>query len=550
MDIPALIPIDWIQQFGTNNDDWTSDVGVDSSGNVIVTGSTYGALPGQISYGEADAFVRKYRADGSQIWTHQFGGTDWDYGDYLAIDQSDNVIVAGQTYNSLPGQTLQGTTDVYVGKYDAQGTLLWLRQFGSAGYDCALDVTTDSLNNVIVSGYTGGTLPGKTPLGSNDAFVRKYNSDGVEQWTQQFGSAEIDFAIGIATDSTNNIVVVGYTRGALDGQSSAGSWDAFIRKYNSTGTVVWTRQFGTAGDDEAFAVAIDIVGGIYVVGITDGALPSQTIAGSFDAFVRKYSSDGTELWTHQFGTPFRDNAWHVNVDRSGNVFITGDTEGVIAGQASLGGKDAFVRSYDTEGNLRWTRQFGSTGSDRGNGIALNAAGDVYVVGSAEGVLPGQVGFGERDAFLAKIGPFNTPVISGFVKNGSAGIPHVAITFNPASGQTSTDNNGTYSRSVTSGWIGDITPFLSGYIFNPNIRNYTNNVIAHLKDQDFAAVYTVKKGDIDGDGNVNLTDAILALQVMAGQQPASLNLAADVNSDGRIGMADVIYILQKVAGMQP
>jgi hypothetical protein len=104
--------------------------------------------------------------------------------------------------------------------------------------------------------------------------------------------------------------------------------------------------------------------------------------------------------------------------------------------------------------------------------------------------------------------------------------------------------------VTSGWIGDITPSLSGYIFNPNIRNYTNNVIAHLKDQDFAAVYAVNKGDIDGDGNVNLTDAILALQVMAGRQPASLNLAADVNSDGRIGMADVIYILQKVAGMQP
>ena len=91
------------------------------------------------------------------------------------------------------------------------------------------------------------------------------------QWIRQFGSSDVDIAYGVAVNSSG-VYVVGYTIATLPGQTSAGSTDAFIRKYDSSGNVVWTRQFGTQGFDQAFAVAVDSTG-VYVAGLTNGSLP-------------------------------------------------------------------------------------------------------------------------------------------------------------------------------------------------------------------------------------------------------------------------------------
>ena len=94
-------------------------------------------------------------------------------------------------------------------------------------------ITTDSSNNIYVTGHTYGGLDENSSAGSSDLFVVKYNSSGTKQWTKQLGTASDDVAHGVATDFSGSVYVTGYTAGGLDGNSSAGSRDLFVVKYNS-----------------------------------------------------------------------------------------------------------------------------------------------------------------------------------------------------------------------------------------------------------------------------------------------------------------------------
>jgi uncharacterized protein (UPF0548 family) len=136
--------------------------------------------------------------------------------------------------------------------------------------------------------------------------VRKYDAAGAEVWTRQFGTAGDDYAYSVSVGSDGSVLVAGYTTGTLPGQSSAGSWDAFVRKYDAAGAEVWTRQLGTAGDDYAYSVSVGSDGSVLVAGFAGGTLPGQSSAGGQDAFVRKYDAAGAEVWTRQFGTANHD----------------------------------------------------------------------------------------------------------------------------------------------------------------------------------------------------------------------------------------------------
>ncbi|MFQ5511713.1 MAG: Ig-like domain-containing protein [Candidatus Krumholzibacteriia bacterium] len=330
----------------------------------------------------------------SIVWVRQFGTTQQDHASGLSAVDSTALFVAGKTLGVLPGQAGGGGTDAYLRKYDASGAEVWTQQFGTAMTDRGAAVATNA-SAVYVAGGTDGSLPGYTNAGGFDAFVRKYDFNGVELWTRQFGTSVSDEATGVALDATG-VYVSGFTTGTLPGETSAGGTDAFVRKYALDGTVVWTRQYGTPGIDEAFAVSVDATG-IYVVGRTDGVLPGQSGAGAGDAYIRKYDTDGSELWTRQFGSSGSDDAFGIHADGSG-AYIAGRTSGVLAGQVGAGGTDAFVRRYDLGGNVVWTRQFGTSLGDEACGVSVSAQG-VCVSGFTAGGLPGHISAGSNDPFL-------------------------------------------------------------------------------------------------------------------------------------------------------
>ncbi|MBK7401984.1 MAG: SBBP repeat-containing protein [Myxococcales bacterium] len=392
----------WTRQFGTAHVDLAHALAVDARGNVFVAGLTDGVLPGQASAGKTDAFVRAYDASGRELWTHQFGTSALDSANGVAVDASGNLLVTGSTMGALPGQTSAGEEDVFVRKYDASGKELWTRQFGSSKTEFATAIAVDASGNVVVVGLTRGALPGHTSEGADDAFVRAYDPSGKELWTVQFGSGQIDEARSVAVDASGNVFVAGSTRGTLPGQTSSGADDAFVRSYDRSGKERWTQQFGSGQLDEAQGVVVDGAGNVVVAGHTEGTFPGQASAGGRDGFVRSYDASGNERWTRQFGSSQFDGVRGVAVDASGNVLVGGFTVASLPGQTSVGKEDAFVQSYDGSGKHRWTKQFGTDVYDSVDGIAVDASGKVLVVGSTMGTLPGQTSSGSFDVFVMRI----------------------------------------------------------------------------------------------------------------------------------------------------
>ncbi|MBX3244177.1 MAG: SBBP repeat-containing protein [Acidobacteria bacterium] len=391
----------WTRQFGTGGTDRARGVAVDTTGNIYIAGETSASLPGQTSLGSNDAFLRRYDAEGNEVWTRQFGTNSVDSGYAADTDPEGNIYVVGDTVGTFPGQTSSGGTDAFVRKYDAEGNVLWTRQLGTDSTDRARGVAVDASGNVYVAGQTGGSFTGQTNAGSDDIYVRKYDTDGNEIWTRQFGTTSFDWASSIAVDTTGNIYMTGDVGGTLPDHSSLGFQDSFVRKYSADGSVLWTRQFGTNGNDNTRGIAVDQSGNSYVAGYTNGSFPGFTRVGLEDAFIRKYDADGAEVWTRQFGTASADMARSVAVDTAGNSYVVGDTNGTLPEQTRVGSVDSFIRKYNPEGNFVWTRQFGTTDIDETHGIAVDILGNSYVAGAVPRALPGQTGLGGYDAFAVK-----------------------------------------------------------------------------------------------------------------------------------------------------
>jgi len=279
-------------QLATN--DYANGVATDSSGNVYVTGGTKGGLDGNTSAGDTDLFVVKYNSSGTKQWTKQLGSSGRDSANGIAIDSSGNVYVTGVTFGGLDWNTSAGANDLFLVKYNSSGTKQWTKQLGSASSDYANGVATDSSGNVYVAGGTKGNLNGISNSGRTDAFVIKFNSSDTKQWTKKLGTWQNDLANGVATDSSGNFYVTGFTYQDMDGNTSAGNADLFVVKYNSSGTKQWTKQLGTSSNDNANGVATDSSGNVYVTGYTRGGLDNNTSSGNTDLFVVKYNSSGTK----------------------------------------------------------------------------------------------------------------------------------------------------------------------------------------------------------------------------------------------------------------
>jgi hypothetical protein len=331
----------WKRQIGTTTTDVSYSVAVDGSGNAYISGYTYGSL-GEPNAGLFDAFLAKYDSSGSVLWTRQIGTTANDESCSVAVDGSGNAYISGWTYGSLGGPNA-GDGDVFLAKYDSSGLLLWTRQIGTTTWDVSQSVAVDGLGNAYISGYTYGSLGGPNPNpGWTDAFLAKYDSSGLLLWTRQIGTTTWDESYSVAVDGLGNAYISGFTYGSLGGPN-AGGYDAFLAKYDSSGALLWTRQIGTTGHDFSYSVAVDGSGSAYISGWTSGSLGGPN-AGNYDAFLVKYDSSGSLLWTRQIGTTTDDYSRSVAVDGLGNAYISGYTLGSLGGP-NAGGYDAFLAKY-------------------------------------------------------------------------------------------------------------------------------------------------------------------------------------------------------------
>lgn len=326
---------------------------------------------------------------------------------------------------------------------------------GGTGNDFGRAVAADAAGNVYMTGSFSGSADfdpgaGTTTLTSNgglDIFVAKYDKTGALVWARDVGGHGDDIGAGIAIDSTGNAVVTGQFHKTVDfnpdaaataNLTSTGNGDAFVLKLDKDGKFVWAKDFGGRGTAAGLGVALDTTGNVYTAGYFKGSADFDPATGaghsvkltsgpSGAAFVSKLDKDGNFVWAKQMRGSIADDmarAQDIAVDSSGNVFVTGFFAGIVdfdpgkgtsflrsTGEGTdLNERDIFVTKLDTTGKLVWARRMGGKGVDKGTGIGVDAAGNLYVSGffTARADLdPGAAtnfiaSHGGSDAFLTKL----------------------------------------------------------------------------------------------------------------------------------------------------
>lgn len=343
-------------------------------------------------------------------WSRLLGGAGSDFGAGIAVDESGNLAVGGPTQSALGG-AYAGSFDVWAGKYDSSGNRLWLAQRGSSDIEYGFDdlnggVATDAAGNVIVVGRTKGALDGNSKRGGFDYFVVKFDANGNWLWTRQDGTSQDDAGRAVASDASGNVYVTGFVRGDLHGVPRVGQGDVFVVKYGPTGNRLWTALFGSALNDEAFGITCDGDGNVIVTGWCDGSIDGIPNLGNGDNFLAKFSPHGDKLWLRQWGTPNKDTGYALATDAARNIYLSGYTTGPLYAPPA-GNRDAFLAKFDAGGTNLWGRQIGTAEHDQGWGVATDAAGNAFLVGETGAQLGNDPAEGDLDVFVAKYNPSGT-----------------------------------------------------------------------------------------------------------------------------------------------
>jgi Beta-propeller repeat len=332
-----------------------------------------------VNKGGSDAFIRRY--DGGVVWAQQFGTRALDAATDVAVTNTGISYVVGVTDGALGFKV--GARDVFLRKYDANGVVQWTRQFGTTLFDSASDVTLDSSGNIYVLSRDS----------DSEFRIRKFNPSGTLLLTITNTTAGVSSASALAVDSTGTIFVL---------TQFAPSSTRFARlfKYNSAGTLLASPNvFAGVGSISPTDLKVDSSNNLYL-SLTDSGV-------NRGAFIRKVTNAGATLWTNRIepaATGAVSSPAALALDSTGNVTVTGETRGAYPGFTNAGGEsDIFVLQLNgVNGHRVWTRQFGGNSLDVGAGIAVSDS--VYVAGTSASNpnLLGDTAFGNFDAFLAQL----------------------------------------------------------------------------------------------------------------------------------------------------
>ena len=272
----------WGKTFGSSSSDIPYDLEVDNAGNVYITGRIYnsvnfGGQPLQ-SKGSYDIFIASFTSAGKHRWSKNFGGTSSDYGYGLAVDGSGNVYITGYTYGTVNFGGTNLTTssgDMFLASYTPSGVHRWSKVFGGTSSDYGYALATDKSGNVYLTGYFYNSInfggSAITSNGSYDTYVASFTSGGSHRWSHGIGSTSSDYGYGIATDNKGNVYFTGmfYNSLKLPGGTtlaSKGSYDAFVVSLNATGSLRWARSMGANSSDYGRKIAVGSGGAVLVAG--------------------------------------------------------------------------------------------------------------------------------------------------------------------------------------------------------------------------------------------------------------------------------------------
>jgi hypothetical protein len=358
----SLFSLQWCTYFGGIEYDEIFVVDVLSDNSIVVTGRTFSAdsiaTPG--SYQEeiglfGDAFLSRFSEDGILLWSTYYGGNNGDFSNCVAVDEFDNIYIAGVLNSDSLGSAgvyqeyrSGGAWDAFISKFSEDGNLIWTSYFGGSGGDDIVDIVINSNSSICILGQTNSVDSISTENihqdslgGSFDSFISVIDSTGNIEWSTYYGGGQFDDPFAISVDNSNNIIVCGYSS-STSGISTSGAHkevndysDLFLASFSPVGMINWGTYFGGPGSEyfksDVIAIGTDIIFSGTTnseTGIsTEYAFQQEKNPSIYeDAFLVKFNEDGEQVWGTYFGSEGSEGARGLSfIDESTVLLGMGST---------------------------------------------------------------------------------------------------------------------------------------------------------------------------------------------------------------------------------
>ncbi len=398
-------------------------------------------------------------------WAKSFGGISGDAGITTVTDAAGNIYVMGTFWHTAdfdtgPGVlnlTSAGQGDNFIVKYNANGDLLWARQFGNASNDNAISMTLDNSGNLYVTGSYQATVdfdpgPGvfNMTCGTTGyaAFALKLSAtSGDFIWAREL--VETDYfnaGVRVVTSTAGNVYISGRFKGTADFDPGPGTFILtstlavevlFVSRFDADGNFTWVKQIGGWGGQACYAMAVDPLENIYMAGgfsqtcdfdpnapVFNLSANNSITFGESDTFILKLDANGNFIFAKQVNADRTDKAFGIALDPAGAIFLTGEFAGNAdfdtgPGVVMLNAgdyPDGYVLKLHNDGNFAWAKQFAGIGAansnSRGFSIALDGSGNIYSTGDFTGGVdfdPSPTTFplnttNLQDSYISKLDP--------------------------------------------------------------------------------------------------------------------------------------------------
>lgn len=405
-----------------------SGVALGNDGNIFVVGSTessdfptlnaYDSSYNGGDFGDEDGFVTKLSREGSIIWSTFLGGKNYDMSYDIVVDSKNNLIVTGKTHSDdFPtvngyNEEYGGSEELFITKFDSNGIVIWSTFLGGYKHEDYSNLAVDSNDNILITGWThsnnfpilnasDSTLNGTGKL-SGDAFVTKFSENGSILWSTFMGGDYSERGYGINVDSQNNVIVTGMTSSIdfpiLNSENlgsedvSRYNYDAFIAKFDSSGTLLWSTRIGVSNfDDYGKTIGIDSDDSIFLAVNTYLGYTSK----DYSSIVYKFTDTGVLEWQTRVGgkdSYMKSDSVTVgdqgNVIVAGNVFSSNLTNKLIDIHRRKVTKwtewrnEGFLLNLEANGSLSWVVFIGGhfSYSDSCKDIAVDEDGNIIITG--------------------------------------------------------------------------------------------------------------------------------------------------------------------------
>ncbi|MFY8181340.1 MAG: hypothetical protein ACOVLG_06155 [Flavobacterium sp.] len=411
--------------FGGSLDEKIGSVVKTSDGGMIVVGHT-NSSDGDINkqYDQIDIWIIKIDSQGNKVWSKTIGGSKNDYGTSIIATNDGNFIISGYTESSdgiVPSNF--GLHDFLVVKINSSGDVIWSKNYGFSGHDHAHKIIQTSDGGYFVVGFSeysgiegsGGTqnngegheIGHKGVLHGSGEFIGvKIDSQGEFMWYRYFGGTQNDRVNDVVEANDGGFLMVGFSESSdFDINDNKGSYDFWVVKLHSNGSLAWKHNYGGSGIDQAFGVVKTNNNSYLIVGRSNSDDKDISVSlGGFDAWVIHIDDHGHLIWNKSFGGSEFDSAEQVRMLSNGNFGIVGNTRSNL-NNSLKGENDFWFLEVDNKANSKvyWQKTFGGSNIDIAKDFYQNNNNEIFIVGESQSSdFDVNINRGNNDLWMLKL----------------------------------------------------------------------------------------------------------------------------------------------------